>query len=77
MKQQLGALSFNAINVNRMDSNAGVFIGKTKGCDWKFKKKINAGMGPNRTKSTGKSPILQNATIIYDEDLYDNPYNRK
>ncbi|MBB6453128.1 hypothetical protein HNQ94_001576 [Salirhabdus euzebyi] len=73
MKDQSGYISFNNINVNHYDSNAGVFIGNNSSNRWNVKEKVNAGFGTTRTNKKSKSPQIYNQNIVHDPDQYDHP----
>ncbi|MRH44501.1 hypothetical protein GH741_17795 [Aquibacillus halophilus] len=65
-------ISFNNINVTSLDSNTGVFIGRTESKGWNVKEKYNTGSGKCRTNQRGKSPQSNNLNVVYDYDIYDH-----
>ncbi|WP_456276115.1 hypothetical protein [Bacillus sp. AK128] len=62
------------INVNVMQSNAGIFIGSNRQSFWSTQSKSNHGFG---SISGNGNKTFRNVNIVVDPDVVDSPTYRK
>lgn len=67
MRNQTEAVCFNNININAVETNAGVFIGNNYQYFWASHSKRNEGFGD----AQGKNIVVRPFNILIDNDLID------
>ena len=65
-------MSFDAIQINYIHENSGIFIGSNRAYNWLTQKKINSAQG---TVTGDGNLLLRNLNVINDSDLIDMPIN--
>ncbi|WP_205600768.1 spore germination protein [Gracilibacillus sp. YIM 98692] len=63
-------IQFDSININKVSSNAGVFVGSNIQLNWSSQTKENSAQG---TVIGDMNHLSQNANVVYDNDVVDMP----